>query len=120
MSQVLSTTYSVLSTLLLWLALLALPSRLGAADAFADGLDPLAAKCLELGLTEQAEITRSWKIERHAGRQYLFLPIDDDPTAPKSGALETVQQWYRRFNELRKQRAAALFVQAKQLARDGK
>jgi hypothetical protein len=76
-------------------------------------LAALAAKCDELGLKQLAEITRGWPIPRHLGRQYLFLPALSDPVAPKAGASETIKQWYRRFQELRRERAAELFAEAK-------
>ncbi len=73
----------------------------------------LAAKCDELGLKEQAELTRRWIIPRHPGRQYLFLPATADATAPKAGAPEVVRKWHARFTELRKERAATLLAEAR-------
>jgi hypothetical protein len=80
---------------------------------FSERLDSLAVKRDELGLKEQAEITRGWVIPRHAGRQYLFLPAAMDSTAPKAGAPETVRQWHKRFLELRREQADVLYVAAK-------
>jgi hypothetical protein len=82
--------------------------------ASADQFAALAAKCEELGLKEQGEITRRWIIPRHPGRQYLFLPSAVDATAPKAGAPEVVRQWHARLMELRKERAAALLAEARQ------
>src|SRR6478672_1333492 len=91
------TQYSVLCTrcfsasiLLAALSLLAAPSTAQETqnDSFSARLSALAAKCDDLGLKEQAEITRRWIIERHPRRQYLFLPANMDATAPKSGAPE--------------------------------
>src|SRR4051812_1411346 len=82
-------SHRALSTLLLLLLLL--PAAVApAAESFADKLSALAAKCDELGLKEQAALTRAWNIQRYPGRQYLFLPLVTDPTAPKSGGAETV------------------------------
>jgi len=92
-------------------------ARVFAADAtsspYPARLAALAAKCDELGLKQQAEITRDWMVLRYPGRQYLFLPAVSDPAAPKAGASETIKQWYRRFQELRRERAAELFNEAK-------
>src|SRR3954454_19160229 len=82
-------------------------------SSFADRLSSLAARCDELGLKDQATITRAWMIDRHPGRHYLFLPLVTDPAAPKSGAPETVNQWHNRFLDLRRDHAAELFAQAK-------
>jgi hypothetical protein len=83
-------------------------------DPFTDKFAALAAKCDELGLKEQAEITRHWIIPRHPGRQYLFLPDAIDSTAPKVGSPEVARQWHARFLELRKERALALLAEARQ------
>lgn len=81
-------------------------------SSFAARLDALAAKCDEVGLKEQAAITRGWAIARHPGRQYLLLPAGSDSTAPKASASETAAQWHRKFLELRRERAAELFTRA--------
>jgi hypothetical protein len=87
---------------------------------FIKNLTALAAKCDELGLKEQAQITRGWPIERHPRRQYLFLPAASDSTAPKGSAPEAARQWHRRFMELRRERAAELFAAAKGASDGGK
>ena len=46
---------------------------------FAEQLDALADRCDELGLTTEAQITRTWFIHRTPNRIYLFLP---QPKAP--------------------------------------
>ena len=81
--------------------------------AFTDQLAALAEKCDELGLKKQADATRSWIIPRHPGRQYLFLPAINDPTAPPAGAPENARQWHKRFLELRREQAEQLFAAAK-------
>ncbi len=106
-------------TVIFFLGSLVLSSRLAAADTYAARLETLAAKCDELGLTEQAKITRNWFLVRHPGRQYLFLPTSSDPAAPKTGASETIQQWQRRFSELRREQANTLFNAAKDASAGG-
>jgi hypothetical protein len=101
---------------LLALLLLAFPAS--AAD-FPSDLSALASKCDELGLTDQAAITRAWVIDRHPGRQYLFLPSTSDSTTPKPTAPEPARHWHRRFLELRRERAAALFAEAKKQIEKG-
>jgi hypothetical protein len=103
------------------LSLLAAPSTAQETqnDSFSARLSALAAKCDDLGLKEQAEITRRWIIERHPRRQYLFLPANMDATAPKSGAPEPARQWHNRFIELRRQHAASLFASAKAASDSG-
>lgn len=129
--SVLSTQYSVLSTpyspratslLLVFLTLqflLALPkTRAAEPSSYADRLSALAAKCDDLELKEQAELTRRWIIPRHPGRQYLFLPAVSDPAAPKSGATDLAAKWYAKFRELRGEQAEALFAESKQALAD--
>src|SRR6267142_548871 len=113
-----STQYRNISAMVLaWCLGLALgtSTRSCAAEpsTLADHVASLAAKCDELGLKEQAAITRGWMIQRHSGRQYLFLPAVNDPAAPKVGALEAAKQWHKKFLELRREQAAALFGEAK-------
>jgi len=88
-------------------------------DSYSSRLAALAAKCDEVGLKEQAEITRGWSIPRYSGRQYLFLPATTDPTVPKAGAPETAKQWHRKFLELRRERAAELFAAAQAASQAG-
>jgi hypothetical protein len=88
-------------------------STSASADSFADQLAALVAKCDELGLKEQAEVTRRWNVPRHLGWQYLFLPAANDPAVPRAGAPTVVRQWYERFSAIRRERAAALFAEAK-------
>ena len=80
--------------------------------AFDEKLDSLATKCEELGLKEQAAITRAWIIPRHPGRQYLFLPEAKDLLAPKADAPDVEQKWYAKLMEHRRAQAAALFERA--------
>jgi len=85
----------------------------GADESYVGRLKELAARCDEVGLKEQAGITRGWAIPRYSGRQYLFIPTSADAAAPKAGASDTVKQWYKKFLELRREQAAALFADAK-------
>jgi tetratricopeptide (TPR) repeat protein len=88
-------------------------------SSFAQKLKSLATTCDDLGLKEQAEITRRWNVPRYPGRQYLFLPLAADPTPPKATAPETARQWHRRFLEIRREQAAALFAAAKEASQNG-
>jgi len=81
--------------------------------SFPDRLAALAAKCDELGLAEQAEITRRWNIPRHPGRQYLFLPSASGASAPKANAPANVRFWHDKFLAIRRECAAELFAEAK-------
>lgn len=112
------TKYPVLRTRRpFWLALFPLVHWLFCSSLFAaqpDALLALATKCDELGLKHQAAITRNWQVSRHAGRHYLFIPAAVDPIAPKATAGMLVRQWYDKFLELRRERAASLFDAVKQ------
>jgi hypothetical protein len=88
-------------------------------ESYAVELESLAAKCEELGLTEQAARTRSWIVPRQAGRTYLFLPDIDSIAAPKVDAPERVKQWFGKFERLRAEQAERLFAEAKQAAEAG-
>jgi Leucine Rich Repeat (LRR) protein len=115
--SVLSTRYSDASTLrfsilCFLVGILAAPACAAEPVPFADRLASIAAKCDEVGLKEQAAITRDWIIPRHPGRQYLFLPPDVDSTAPKVGSSETIRQWHKKFSELRREQAATLYAEA--------
>ena len=90
-------------------------ARSGTTDAstFADRLTSLAAKCDELALNEQAEITRGWIIKRHPRRQYLFLPATTIRRRRRPVLPGDAKQWHKRFLELRRQQATELFTEAK-------
>src|SRR5207244_6683163 len=66
-------------------------------ESFAEKLASLAKKADELGLKNQAALTRSWMIPRYSGRQYFFLPEPKDSFAPKMGANDLEQKWYGKF-----------------------
>jgi hypothetical protein len=83
-------------------------------DTYPDRLTALAAKCDELGLKREAEITRGWIIPRHPGRQYLFLPAASDPAAPKGEASDLAKKWYAKFRDYRAEQAETLFAESKQ------
>ena len=69
-------------------------------ESFAEKLSSLAKKADELGLKNQAALTRSWMIPRYSGRQYFFLPEPKDSLAPKMGANDLEQKWYGKFQEI--------------------
>ena len=107
-----------------WLATLLLVISFTEAAAgeneYAAKLEALAAKCDQLDLPKQAAITRAWHIERHAGRQYLFLADDEQLAASKGNESEPVRKWRENILAIRRERAAALFEEAKQAVADGK
>lgn len=92
--------------------LAATPAQAAETTDFTDQLAALAAKCEELGLKDQAQVTRQWSIPRFPGRQYLFLPAANDPLQPKTGAPMIERQWYDKFMAIRRQRAAERFKTA--------
>ena len=118
-SSVRSTQYlrsAVIQPLLISLFVFCLARDTLAAEAasFSDQLATLAAKCDELGLKREAEITRGWIVLRHPARQYLFLPTASDPTAPPAGASMAAKFWYAKFRQHRAGQARALFDESKQ------
>jgi hypothetical protein len=82
-------------------------------DAFAEKLASLAEKADELGLKDQAAMTRAWMVPRYSGRQYLFLPESKDSLAPKTAASDLEHKWYVKFREHRATQAEGLFELAK-------
>jgi hypothetical protein len=76
---------------------------------FAQQIAGLANKCDKLGLKEQAAVTRSWPIKRAGDRQYLFVPLENDPVAVGADPPDLVRKWYDRFRQIRGQHADALF-----------
>ena len=88
-------------------------TRDGLDQTFSQRLSGLADKCEGLKLDAQAQVTRRWASPRDPHRQYLFLPADTDPLQPPADAETVVQQWYKRFRQLRQDHAQALFQLAK-------
>jgi hypothetical protein len=85
----------------------------GAADSeFRAQLAVLAEKCDELGLQEQAQISRGWFVPRDPRRLYLFLPPPVDSTRLPADASQLVRFWHEKFTELRQQQAKRLFALA--------
>jgi hypothetical protein len=116
MSGVQGSGFRVQGSILALVWLLLAGQRLLSADEPAArdvSLEFLAAKCDELGLAPQAEITRRWHVPRHAGRQYLFLSPASDPARPPASAPDLVRKWYDNFRKLRAARAEALFADAR-------
>lgn len=85
------------------------------ADAkFTAALNQLADKCDELGLSDQAEVTRNWIVPRAADRQYLFLVSETDLAKPPAAAMPVVHHWYRYFRQYRSTQANDLYELAEQ------
>ena len=89
-------------------------------ESFGEKLASLAKKADELGLKDQAALTRYWMIPRYSGRQYLFLPEAKDSLAPKAGASDLEQKWYGKYQELRAAQADGLFDLAKAESKDNR
>jgi hypothetical protein len=83
-------------------------------EAFRERLESLAAKCEELGMEEQARITRGWFVPRDPSRLYVFLPAANEGAAPPADAPQLVRFWQEAWRKARRDHAAALF----DLARD--
>ena len=98
----------------------ALATRQQAARSdFAQKLDGLAKKCVELELLDQAKTTREWIIDRDPNRQYIFVPRQSDPTEPAEDAPRVVRQWHAKFRESLSDFAEQLFQIAKAYAESG-
>jgi hypothetical protein len=90
-----------------------LDSRRAALEAdFAAKLAQIAAKCDELGLAEQARVTRQWLPERDPSRLYVFLAGNVE--SPPADASQHVRYWHEAFLKARRTHAAALFELGKQ------
>jgi len=106
-------------------ASLAAGSRLASAAerdfdaAFHEQLKSLAAKCRELKLPDQAEVTQRWFIPRAPDRQYLFVPLSQPLHEPPATADKIEQQWYGRFREIRAEQAKRLWASAEEAAQGG-
>jgi len=101
-------------------AVVSQPSLLAQQEhSLAGQLAALAAKCDELGLIREAQVTREWMIPRPPGRQVLFVPFDSDPTAPKAAATDLARKWHDSFRELRAGEADRLFAEAKAASDNG-
>ena len=88
-------------------------------EAFHQQLTALAAKCDELGLQEQAHITRAWYISRDPSRHYVFLPPAEDAAAPPAEAEQLVRFWHGAWMKVRRAQAATLFAMAKSSLEQG-
>jgi Protein of unknown function (DUF1570)/Leucine Rich repeat len=86
---------------------------------FGSRLVKLADKCDELGLGEQASITRSWLVPRGPERQYLFTNHGTNPHRPSDNDSDLVKFWHRKFVELRADHAKSLFKLAKETVERG-
>ncbi|MCI0360422.1 MAG: hypothetical protein L0211_18250, partial [Planctomycetaceae bacterium] len=105
--------------LVAWIVTCATPLLADEPPKFAAQLATLAAKCDELGLAREAQLTRDWVIPRFPGRQYLFVPSETDATAPRSGAGDLARKWHENFRKLRAAEADRLFTAARQAAEAG-
>jgi hypothetical protein len=79
---------------------------------FLAAMESLAGKCDELGMTAQAEQTRSWIAPRSSGRIVFYLTERSGSDAVPASSPERVKQWHARYLELRRKFAEGLFVLA--------
>lgn len=90
-------------------------------ELFAAELDKLAAKCDELKMPSEAEVTRKWHIPRRFQVQYHFLPdfaareVKEKrrPGPPAKTATDNAKSWWNRFLVVRQNQARKLFELAK-------
>ncbi|MFO0868968.1 MAG: hypothetical protein U0935_08435 [Pirellulales bacterium] len=96
-----------------------LVERAAADRDYAERLQKLAARCRELELPAQAELTERWWVPRDPRRQYLYLPRATESSGLPADATVRLQQWHARWLTLRRDRAAALWQLAERAAANG-
>lgn len=85
---------------------------------YAGAIEELAQWCESRGLHEQAAKTRAWRRSYDPYKVYVYvLPHEITSFDPPAGATPDAVEWNRRFVELRKQQAAALYELAKRCIR---
>ncbi len=83
-------------------------------------LADLAARCRELGLVAESELTAAWFVPRDPARQLVFLPPGDDPLQPAEDASRLVRQWHARLMLYRRRQAEQLYRAADQQRERGR
>ncbi|WDI44139.1 hypothetical protein [Bremerella sp. P1] len=91
------------------------PSRAEIDARFQTQLSELAAKCDEVKLPEQAELTRTWIVPRYGQANLFYLVPESDPLQPDDNASQLVQFWYQKFRTIRNAHADALYKHAQEL-----
>lgn len=91
------------------------PSRAEIDARFQTQLSELAAKCDEVKLPEQAELTRTWIVPRYSQANLFYLVPESDPLQPDDNASQLVQFWYQKFRTIRNAHADALYKHAQEL-----
>lgn len=86
---------------------------------FQADLEALAVKCDKLGMSAQAELSRTWFVPRDPRRHYLFMPPAAESLVPATGAAELERQWHAKFMELRREQGERLFALARQSVEAG-
>lgn len=117
----------LVATVLIPLALLTSATPLCADDLFeqrqtlnaefSGQLDELTAWCESVGLDTEAGRTRSWVLPRDPNKIYLVDVTASDAFELSDDAGEKTHEWQRRFEELRNERADALFDLARSAIR---
>ncbi|WP_165698563.1 leucine-rich repeat domain-containing protein [Bremerella volcania] len=91
------------------------PSRAEIDARFQAQLSELAAKCDEVKLPEQAELTRKWIVPRYGQANLFYLVPESDPLQPDGDASQLVQFWYQKFRSIRNEHADALYKHAQEM-----
>jgi hypothetical protein len=87
--------------------------------AFDQQLSRIAAKCDDLGLTEEARVTRQWRIPRDPSRLYVFLPTTQEvPTVPTTASAHQ-RFWHDAWLKSRRDYAEKLIQLARETATRG-
>jgi len=85
---------------------------------YAGAIEELARWCESKGMHEQAAKTRAWRRSYDPYKVYVYLlPHEFSSFDAPAGSPPDVVEWHRRFGELRKQQAAALYELAKRCIR---
>ena len=83
---------------------------------FPSQFEQLAAKCDELKLPQQAEITRQWIVAQRRDQRVIYPFQTKDYFKPLANDSQLKKFWWDAFMKLRRARADQLFLQAKALA----
>ena len=84
-------------------------------NGFSQQLEALAVKCDELGLKQQAEITRQWIVPARSDQQVYYPFQNVDHFRPAANAPQLEKFWYERFTEIRNVESERLYQQALQM-----
>jgi len=81
-------------------------------------LEELAQWCLQQGLADEAQQTRSWLVHRDPYKIYVIqLPVEVGPAPPPENLSPQAVEWYRRLQSLKQRQADRLFDLARRAIR---